>query len=91
MYCHSFGVTSLSCTPESLVVFFFNVTFILWNFVWLNDLVEAFKHPMYTTDKNMWLYKMLVYLIAAISSAVALAFSSKGAFAMVPPGWAKSL
>jgi len=74
VHCHSFGISNLSCILESHIMMFFSISFILWNFVWLYDLVKAFKRPMHTTDKFMSFYRTITYIITAIIVFLAFLF-----------------
>lgn len=71
VHCYSFGLECLKdCTLESTIKIFFLSSLLLWNIVWIYDLVQAFKHPMYIRDHYMWIYGFIVYILSAAVSTL---------------------
>ena len=68
--CNSFGIDGLPCIWESSIKLLVTLAFLLWNFVWLWDLVQLFKRPMYTRGKQTWLKRLIFYVIAAAGSLI---------------------
>lgn len=75
IYCFSFGLPIKTCDLESSFLVFFTCSFIGWNFAWLYDIVQVFKHPMHTTEEFMAFYRYLIYLTAIL--VVGLCYSFK--------------
>jgi hypothetical protein len=65
---HSFGIGDIGCELEGTLRLFATLAFLLWNIVWLYDLVTLFKQTMYARGKHMCLQLLFIYGLAIVLS-----------------------
>ena len=66
VHCYSFGLDVSCCSVEGTISVFFDLSFLLWNYVWIFDLVMSYKQHTHNTQKIGMVYSIAVYFSAGI-------------------------